>query len=150
MRNLTMCRIAIGILSSTMFLGAQSVDDTPPDICVVGKPIASKRTKDVAIVLMNEHGTFAGGDNRFCVEFMKGEEGGFVEVRSVSMDFSQLVGRIQERPLIAQITPDGVGKYRGRVNMGRQYYNPAAYYAVVHYLDLTGKERKVRFLLAVK
>lgn len=150
MRNLTMCRIAIGILSSPMFLGARSLDETPPDICVVGKPIARKRTKDVVIVLINEHGTFTGGDNRFCVEFMKAEQGGPVEVRNVSMDFSQLVGRIQERPIMAQITQGSVGRYLGRVNLGRQYFNPAAYYAVLHYLDLAGEKRKVRFLLSVK
>jgi hypothetical protein len=149
MRNLTMCRIAIEILSSTMFLGAQSLDDAAPDICVVGKPIASSRTRDVAIVLMNEHGTFTGGDNSVCVEFRKAE-GGPLDVRSVSLEFSQLVGRIQERPIMARISQDGVGKYLGRVNLGRQYYNPAAYYAVVHYVDLAGKKRNVRFLLSVK
>jgi hypothetical protein len=150
MRNLTMWRIAIWILSITMFLGAQSLDATAPNICVVGKPIASKRSKDVVMVLMNENGKFTGGANSLCVEFRNADDGGPVDVRSVSMDFSQLVGRIQQRPIMAQITQDSVGKYRGRVNLGRQYYNPAAYYAVVHYLDLTGKERKVRFLLAVK
>ena len=150
MRNLTMCRIAIGILLSTMFLRAQSLDDTPPDICVVGKPIASKRMKDVAIVLMNEHGTFTEGDNHFCVEFMKAEQGGPVEVRNVSMDFSQLVGRIQERPVVAQMTGTSVGTYLGQVNLGRQHYNPAAYYAVVRYLDLAGEKRKMRFHVSVK
>jgi len=150
MRNLTVCRVAFGILSSTMFLGAQSLDDTPPDICVVGKPIASKRTKDVAILLMNEHGTFTGGDNRFCVEFRKAEAGAPVEVRSVSLEFSQLVGRIQERPVVAQLTEKSVGKYVGRVNLGRQYYKPAAYYVVIHYLDLAGEKGKVRVLLSVK
>lgn len=150
MRNLTMCRVAIGILSSPMFLGAQSLAETHPDICVVGKPVATKRAKDVVIVLMNEHGTFTEGDNRFCIEFMKAEQSGPVEVRSVTMDFSQLVGRIQERPIMAQITQGSVGRYLGRVNLGRQYYNPAAYYAILHYLDLAGEKRKVRFLLSVK
>ena len=150
MRNLTMWRIATGILSSTMFLGAQSLDETHPDICAMGKPIATKRANDVVIVLMNERGVFTGGNNRFCVEFMKAERGGPVEVRNLSMDFSQLVGRIQERPIMAQIGQGSVGRYLGRVNLGRQYFNPAAYYAVLHYLDFDGEKRKVRFLLSVK
>lgn len=150
MRNLTMCQVAIGILSLPIFLGAQSLDETHSDICVVGKPVATKRAKDVVIVLMNEHGTFTGGDNRFCVEFMKAEQGGPVEVRNVNMDFSQLVGRIQERPIVAQITGTSVGTYLGQVNLDRQYYNPAAYYAVVRYLDLGGKKRKMRFHVSVK
>ena len=150
MRSLTMWRIATGVLSSTMFLGAQSLDETHPDICAMGKPIASKRAKDVVIVLMNQHGVFTGGNNRFCLEFRKAEQGGPVEVRNLSMDFSQLVGRIQERPIMAQIAQGSAGRYLGRVNLGRQYYDPAAHYAVLHYLDLAGEKRKVRFLLSVK
>jgi len=133
-----------------MFLGAQSLDATVPNICVVGKPIASRRSKDVVMVLMNENGKFTGGDNSLCVEFRNADDSGPVDVRSVSMDFSQLVGRIQQRPIMAQITQDSMGRYLGRVNLGRQYYNPAAYYAVIHYVDLAGKKKKERLLLSVK
>ena len=66
------------------------------------------------------------------------------------MDFSQLVGRIQERSIVARLSHDSTGKYLGHVNLGRQFYNPAAYYGVVHYVDLGGKKRRARFLLAVR
>ena len=149
MGNLTRCRIAIGILSLTTLLRADSFVDTPSDGCV-GKTLASKRTNDVVTVLMNEQGRLAGGENSFCLEFRKPENGGPVDLRSVSVEFSQLVGRIQERPIVAQITETSVGTYLGQVNLGRQYYNPAAYYAVVRYLDLAGKKRKMRFYVSVK
>jgi hypothetical protein len=150
MRKLTMCRIVIGILSPTMVLRAQSDVATPPDVCVGGKTLSSKRAKDVVAVLVNEQGKFTAGDNSFCIEFKRSEDGAPVEVRSVSIEFSQLVGRIQERPFVAQVTQESVGKYFGRVNLGRQYYKPASYYTIVHYLDLAGNKRKVRFLLSVK
>ena len=144
-----MWRIVIGVFSPTMFLGAQSFVDTPP-VCMAGKTIASKRARDVIVLLVNEHGKFTGGDNRYCIEFTNAKEGGPVEVRDVRMDFSQLVGRMQERPVIAQITQDSVGRYLGSVNLGRQYYNPAAYYTVLRYVDFNGKKKKERFLLWVK
>lgn len=149
MGNFTRCRIAIGILSLTTILRADSVVDTPSDVCV-GKTLASKRTNDVVTMLMNEQGRLADGENSFCLEFRKPENGGPIDARNVSVEFSQLVGRIQERPIVAQITETSVGTYLGQVNLGRQYYNPAAYYAVVRYLDLTGKKRKMRFHVSVK
>jgi hypothetical protein len=144
-----MWRIVIGVLSPTMFLSAQSFVSAP-HVCVAGKTIASKRVKDVIVLFINEQGNFTGGDNRYCIEFNKAKEGGPVEVRDVRMHFSQLVGRMQERPIIAQVTQDSVGRYFGSVNLGRQYYNPAAYYAILHYVDSSGKKKKARFLLRVK
>ena len=149
MGNLTRCRVVIGILSLTTMLRAESFVVTPSDRCV-GKILASNRTNEVITVLTNEQGRLAGEENSFCLEFRKPENGGPVDVRSVSVEFLQLVGRIQERPIVAQLTETSVGTYLGQVNLGRQYYNPAAYYAVVRYLDMAGKKRKMRFHVSVK
>jgi hypothetical protein len=149
MKTLITCWIAIEVLSPTGLIKAQA----PPvalDSCASAKPIVSKASKDAVIVLLNEHGTFTAGDNTFCLQFRKTGAGESVDIRGVNVDFSQLVGRIQERSIIAQLNQDGIGKYVGHVDLGRQFYNPAAYYVAVHYFDANGKKRKVRVLLAVK
>lgn len=111
---------------------------------------ASKLANDVVIVLMNEQGKLTAGDNDLCVVFRKVETGKPADVQNVSIDFSQLVGRIQETPIKAQVMQDDAGYYRGSINLGRQYYSPASYYAIVRYIDLAGKKRRVRFHLTVK
>ena len=149
-KMLAVCWIAVVFPSRTTPLRAQSLSHAPPEICMTGKTIAAKRVKDLNIVLTNETGKFAGGSNDFCIAFRTADSRGPIDVRSVSLDFSLLVGRIQEEPLAAHITRESVNTFSASVNLGRQYYNPAAYYAVVHYVDLAGKNRNARFHLAVK
>ena len=150
MRTLTVCWMTVIFLSRATPVDAQSPVDAANHPCVAGKSIATKRVKDMEIWLVNEPGKFAAGNNAFCIEFRTSDAAGAVDVRSVKVDFSLLVGRIHEEPISALIARETVGIYSGSVNLGRQYYNPALYYAVVHYLDLAGKKRNTRFHLAVK
>lgn len=114
------------------------------------KVIASTRTSSMAIVFTNDSGKLTAGDNSFCVLFQSREPTTPAGVQNVSVDFRLLVGRIQETPITAQLTPDGVGRYCGRVNLGRQYYTPSSYYAYVHYADATGKKKTARLHLTVR
>jgi hypothetical protein len=112
--------------------------------------VASKRTKDLAIAIMSRDGRLKGGENSFCVVFQRRGTQEPVDVGNVSVDFTLLVGRIQEEPIKAQLTKDQVGRYCGQVNLGKQYYVPASYYAFVRYTDGVGKKRRQRLFLSVK
>jgi len=115
-----------------------------------GAIIASKRTRNVEIVLTSDSGKLTGGDNSFCVLFQSVETRDSADVRNVSVDFRQLVGKLQEEPIRATLTQDGVGHYCGEINLGRQYYTPSSYYAFVRYTDATGKQRRARLYVSVK
>lgn len=112
--------------------------------------VATKRTKDLFIAIISRDGRLKGGENSLCVVFQKRGTEEPVDVQNVSVDFTLLAGRIQEEPLRAQITEDHVGRYCGTVNLGKQYYVPASYYAFVLYTDAAGKKRKERLFLSIK
>lgn len=112
--------------------------------------IAHKQTKDVIITITNAEGRLREKDNSFCVEFEQRATGKPIVVRNVSVAFTLIVGRILERPIRAQITQDQIFRYCGQVNLGKQYYNPASYYAFVSYTDACGKNRRVRLFMSVK
>jgi hypothetical protein len=114
------------------------------------KTIASKRLRTVAITFTNDSGKLTAGENRFCVLFHNLETANSADVQNVTVDFRLLVGKIQEEPITAELTQDGVGRYCGRINIGRQYYAPSNYYVHVRYADATGKKRTVRFYLSVR
>jgi hypothetical protein len=114
------------------------------------KIIASKQTRSMAIVFTNDSGKLTAGDNNFCVLFQSLETATSADVHNVSVDFRLLVGRIQEIPITAQLTQDGIGRYCGRVNLGRQYYTPSSYYAYVHYADATGKKKTAQLHLTAR
>lgn len=69
------------------------------------KTITSKRTRTVAITLANDSGKLTAGENRFCVLFYNLETANSADVQNVRVDFRQQVGRIQERPIAAELTP---------------------------------------------
>jgi hypothetical protein len=112
--------------------------------------LASKRTKDLVIAITSSEGRLKGGENNFCVLFQKTATDEPVDVRNVRVDFTLLVGRIQEEPIKTQLTEDRVGRYCGHVNLGKQYYTPASYYAFVFYTDAAGRKKKERLLLSVR
>ena len=112
--------------------------------------IASKQTRDVVITITNADGKLRGGDNDLCALFERRETREPVAVQNVSVDFTLLVGRIQEQPIRAPLPQDQSGRYCGHVNLGKQYYVPASYYAFVRYTDIDGKKRKERLFLSVK
>ena len=112
--------------------------------------LASKRTKDLVIAITSSDGGLKGGDNSFCVLFHKRGTDEPVDVQNVRVDFTLLVGRIQEEPIKTKLTGDRAGRYCGRVNLGKQYYVPASYYAFVFYTDAAGRKEKERLFLSVR
>lgn len=119
-------------------------------VSVPPKTVALRKVRGTLIEVTTAHGRFNGGDNEFCVVFQKKETRELVDVRKVSVDFVLLVGKIQEQPIKAQLVQDQPGHYCGHVNLGKQYYVPASYYAFIRYTDTDGKKRKERLFLAVK
>jgi hypothetical protein len=112
--------------------------------------VTSKQTKDLVISIISADGRLKGGENRFCVVFQKRGTQEPFDVRNVSVDFALLVGRIQEEPIRVQLTEDHTGGYCGQVNLGKQYYVPASYYAFVRYMDGVGMKRKQCLFLSVR
>jgi hypothetical protein len=102
------------------------------------------------ITITSADGRLRGGENSFCAVFQKRGTNEPVDVQNVSVDFTLLVGRIQEKLIRGQFTEDQMGRYCGQVNLGKQYYVPASYYAFVRYTDEAGKKRKARLFLSVK
>ena len=123
-----------------------------PQVAVTAnaKTVALRKVRGTIIEITNAHGRFNGGYNEFCVVFQKIEAREPVDVLNVSVDFVLLVGKIQEEPIEAQLVQDQPGRFCGHVNLGKQYYVPASYYAFVRYTDTGGKKRKERLFLAVK
>ena len=132
------------------FMFGKTLLAAPPAVDAPEKIIASRRIRNAAIVLTNDSGKLTPGENSFCVLFQTKETTSSVEVREVSVAFRLLVGRIEEKPITAQLSQEGVGRYCGRIDLGRQYYQPASYYAFVRYTENTGKKRSVRLSLTVR
>jgi hypothetical protein len=112
--------------------------------------VTSKRTKDLVITITSADGRLKGGENSFCVLFQKRETQEPVDVQNIGIDFTLLVGRIQEKPIIGQLIEKQMGRYCGQVNLGKLYSVPASYYAFVRYTDEAGKKRKQRLFLSVR
>jgi len=110
--------------------------------------IASKRTRDLIITITSADGRLKDGENSFCVVFQKRGTEELVDVRNVSVEFTLLVGRIQEQPIKGRLTEHQTGRYCGQVNLGRRYYAPATHYAFVRYTDGAGKKRKQRLFVS--
>ena len=111
--------------------------------------VASTRTRDLVIAIRSESGRLKGGENHFCVAFQKKRTNDLVDVHNVSVDFTLLVGRIEEEPIRSNLDRDEHGRYCGQVNLGEQYFVPANYYAFVRYTDAAGKRRKQRLFLSL-
>lgn len=111
--------------------------------------LASKRTKELVIAITSSEGGLRGGENSFCVLFHKAGTDEPVDVRNVRVDFSLLVGRIQEQPIKTELIRDRAGRYCGHVNLGKQHYVPASYYAFVFYTDAARRKKKTRLFLSV-
>ena len=112
--------------------------------------LASKRTKDLVIAITSSQGGLKSGENSFCVVFQKAGTDEPVDVRNVRVDFTLLVGRIQEESIKTELAGDRLGRYCGHVNLGKQYYVPASYYAFVFYTDAAGRKKKERLFLSVR
>jgi hypothetical protein len=146
--------ISIGLISSSDgAAGYRRVPLAYRQLRVAIRPIdtvASKRTRDLVITITNADGRLRGGDNEFCLLFQKRESREAAEVQDVSIDFALLVGRIQREPIRARLTQERQGRFCGHLDLGKQYYIPASYYAFVRYTDADGEKRKERVFLTVK
>lgn len=154
-RFIVIFSVFIGVITSGVSIAGYRRSGLVPrqsqvDVRPNERTIASKRTKDLVITITNPDGKLRGGDNDLCVLFEKRETQEFVNVQNVGIDFTLLVGRIQEEPIRAPLPQDQPGRHCGHVNLGKQYYVPASYYAFVRYTDAGGKKRKERLFLSVK
>ena len=111
---------------------------------------ASARNHEFTISIVNDSGRFVAGNNAFCVVFTSAANASSVSVKDVVVEFAQQVGKIQEKPMRAQIARGDAGRFCGKVDLGTQYYQPAFYYVFIHYTDANGKRRKCRLSLSVK
>jgi hypothetical protein len=118
-------------------------------VCAAQTTIASKRNHDFYISLMSKSGEFAKKDED-CALFSRTKGGNPTQVENVFVDFAQQVGKIRENPKEFHFSLDSLGRYCGRVDLGKQYYRPAFYYVTVHYTDSLGKRRTCRFFLTMK
>lgn len=60
------------------------------------------------------------------------------------IEFRLLVGRMEGRPIRAEMVSRGVNRYCGTINLGRQFYNPANYYVFIRFTDNSGKKKAIR------
>lgn len=142
-RIATSCVFAIFVLGATLAAASTAED-------VQEKTIASKRRGSLDVVIKNETGKLTRGENHFCVLFQSISPSTAIDIQEVSVDFRLLVGRIEEAPLTAHLSPSGVHRFCGRIDLGRQYYRPASYYAIVHYAEPAGKKISARLSVTVR
>lgn len=114
------------------------------------KAIASKRTKDMEVVLTSGSGQMKPGENDICAQFRSREPAAHVNIKDVSAGFRLLVGRIEEPPIKIQLFESGSEGYCGRIDLGPQYYKPSSYYVFLQYVDGEGKRHTIRLFLSVK
>ncbi len=117
-------------------------------VCPGQATIASKRDHGFDISLMSKSGELAAKDE-YCALFNT-TKGGEPHVEGVFLEFEQQVGRIRERATKVTLSLDSLGRYCGKVDLGKQYYQPAFYYVEVHYTDSLRKRRTCRFFLTLK
>lgn len=127
-----------------------SLDALSPLLVAAEKPIASKHTKELDVVLANNSGVLTAGDNLICVLFTAAGTDRPANVEDLSMRFTFRVGRNSGEPIPAQLNRIEAGRYCGSVNLGRQYYDPANYYVEMRFSDATQKTRKISFWTSVK
>ncbi|WP_263356597.1 hypothetical protein [Acidicapsa ligni] len=133
-----------------MFILGETFVAASPAVNVPDKTIATKRARNMSIVLTNDTGKLTRGENHFCVLFQGGNPTSVSNIQGVSVDFRLLVGRLQEEPTTAHLRQNGVNRYCGDITLGSKYYQPSSYYAFVHYVEATGKKKSARLHVTVK
>jgi hypothetical protein len=125
--------------------GSRRVPLIYPQIQIAVRPtdtVVSKWTKDLVITITSADGKLRRGENEFCILFQKRDTRDTVDVQNVSIDFALLVGKIHEKPIKPNLAWEQQGRYCGRVELGKQYYIPATYYAFLLHTDSAGKKRE--------
>lgn len=148
--NQTIERLVSTLIALTAtFLLAELLLAEPANGSSIKTTVTSKRTRDLVITIMSTDGTLTAGDNNLCVKFQKRATQEPVAVTNVSVDFTLLVGRIEERPIKAALVQVQNGEYCGTVNLSKQYYDPSNYYVFVRYTVATGKRRRQRLFVSI-
>lgn len=143
-RSVTVAIIILGVALSVVTPRAAANDDS------ARTTVASKRHRDSAVLLSAMSDKLHAGENSICVDF-QGASDRFPNVDQViAIEFRLLVGRMEGRPIRAEMSPRGSNQYCGTINLGRQFYNPANYYVFVRYTDALGKKRAIRLFASVK
>jgi hypothetical protein len=112
------------------------------------KAIASRNANGMTVTITNESGKLHEGKNNICVSFQAVEGVHPADVRNVAIEFTLLVGR-NSRAAKAPLIQDA-DHYCGVIDLGRQFYSPANYDAVVRYVDSLGKKRRISFGLSLR
>jgi hypothetical protein len=118
--------------------------------CEAQVTIATKRSHELYVSLVNQSGRLVAGEDELCVSFSTATSGQLTQVDDVSIDFRQQVGRITERPRKFRLSPDSMRRYCGNVNLGPQYYQPSRYHVAVHYIDSSKRKGTCTFFLTLK
>lgn len=145
--------IAVGVTAPRGFLAAHwdgPRSQSEVQVRSTETRIASKQAREVLISITNADGRLHASDDDFCVLFQNRETQKPTDVEDVSVAFAQQVGKIQEAPINVRLTKDRPGRYCGHVNLGKQYYVPASYYAFVSFTDESQRRKKERLFLTVK
>jgi hypothetical protein len=131
-------------------ISGQTHGTGPIDATPLQKTIVVKRTKKMDIVFTNDSGKLTPGENSLCVQLLSHDPATPIDVKDVTIDFRLLVGKIEERPIRAQLSQAGVRGYCGSIDVGRQYYSPSNYYVSVRYMDAGGKKKSTGLHLSIK
>jgi hypothetical protein len=129
------------VLSSMTWAGTGSTNSETE------KAIVAKLAKNSVLVLANGQGKLTPGENNLCMVVRDPVTGSAMDVRAVSIDFAQHVGRILESPIRAQLTQKSVGRFCGRVNLGFPYYKPMNFHVDVRYVDAGNRKQKLGFCI---
>jgi hypothetical protein len=134
-----MCAVLCGVV---VFVAATHV-------CAGQTTIASKQSHGFDVSLISKSGELAAKDE-YCALFSTTKGGEPTYVEGVFLEFEQQVGKIRESARKFPLSLDSLGRYCGKVDLGKQYYQPAFYYVEVHYTDSSGKRRTCRFFLTLR
>ena len=120
------------------------------EVCEGQTAIASKRNHGFYISLLGKSGRLVAGRAAYCALFSGTKGGEPVQVDNVFVKFAQQVGRIREIPRSFPLSQNGLGRYCGYADLGKQFFEPSYYYVEIHYTDTSGKRRTCRFFLTLK
>ncbi len=136
------------LLSKLFFIGNAAIFLSAATTGCLGQvTIAAKQNHNLYVSLQNQSGRLSDSDE-YCVQFSK--SGSSVQVGDVSLQFAQQVGKVRHSPLTISLVSEGVGRFCGKVKLGKQYYHPAFYYVEVRYSDSSNRTAKCKFFLVRK
>lgn len=150
MRTRSKPHLSISLMLLTVISPSFQIRTSSPGSHPANVTVTAKKTKYLLIAIITPDGRMRGGENSFCIVFKSKETQVPAEVHDVKIDFVLLVGKIEEKPIKAEISRSEDGRFCGRVNLGKQYYVPAGYYAFLTYRDANGKRRRQRLFVRVQ